>query len=65
MSDKTPQAMGSTPVGRRAGRGEVISYGEGRVCSEPTCSTKLSRYNGTAQCGAHGGASGGAKHWTP
>lgn len=41
------------PVGRRKSRGEVLSYGEGRTCAVPLCTTLLSRYNATSHCGAH------------
>lgn len=39
------------PTGRR--RGEITSYGEGRVCAEPDCRTTLSRYNSNSACARH------------
>lgn len=45
--------MRSQPVGRRAARGEVISYGDGRECAKPGCTTRLSRYNSTSYCAWH------------
>jgi hypothetical protein len=33
--------------------GHVASFGEGRVCSQPGCSTVLSRYNSNAMCSTH------------
>jgi hypothetical protein len=38
---------------RRAGRGQVLSYGTGRRCSEPSCTTVLSRYNEHPVCALH------------
>lgn len=41
------------PVGRRKGGREVMSYGDGRTCAQPACTTLLSRYNRTTECAAH------------
>jgi hypothetical protein len=38
---------------RREGRGFVDSYGGGRICTVPGCSTRLSQYNGRTVCGVH------------
>lgn len=38
---------------RKTGRGHIASYGEGRVCAMPDCTTTLSRYNSTAHCSRH------------
>jgi hypothetical protein len=37
--------------GRRSDR--VRNYGEGRLCSEPGCSTVLSIYNPSSRCAVH------------
>jgi len=34
-------------------RGHVASYGTGRTCSMPGCSTRLSIYNQLARCAVH------------
>jgi ABC-type transporter Mla MlaB component len=38
---------------RREGPGFIVSYGEGRHCEFPGCSTTLSRYNGRDLCALH------------
>ena len=38
---------------RRTGRGHVDSFGEGRVCAAPECTTALSRYNPSTACWLH------------
>jgi hypothetical protein len=38
---------------RRTGRGHVDSFGEGRVCAAPDCTTELSRYNESSACWLH------------
>lgn len=55
MSSMTPTSeTGPGPgVRRRDGRGYIDSFGEGRVCSTPGCSTKLSRYNEHNVCSSH------------
>ena len=30
-----------------------MSHGEGRICAEPGCETKLSRYNPSSRCWQH------------
>lgn len=30
-----------------------MSYGDGRTCAQPACTTLLSRYNRTTECAAH------------
>jgi hypothetical protein len=40
-------------VARRAGRGEIYSYGEDRRCAMAGCDTKLSRYNSNPYCWTH------------
>ena len=37
----------------RSVRGDVQTYGQGRTCAEPVCSTALSRYNKEALCWRH------------
>ena len=34
--------------------GGVPSFGEGRVCADGGCDTRLSRYNDATTCAAHG-----------
>jgi hypothetical protein len=34
-------------------RGTVTTFPPGRVCEEPGCTTKLSRYNSRPRCAAH------------
>jgi hypothetical protein len=41
----------ATRIGESARRSRT--FGEGRVCREPTCDTVLSRYNSGAFCSAH------------
>lgn len=38
---------------RRAGRGFVASFGDGRVCAVKGCTTRLSQYNGSTVCAVH------------
>ena len=38
---------------RRTGRGHIDSYGMGRVCEAPECTTELSRYNSSGACWLH------------
>ena len=38
---------------RRTGHGHIDSYGEGRVCEAPECTTALSRYNSSGACWLH------------
>jgi hypothetical protein len=40
---------------RREGAGFVTSYGSGRACATPGCSTTLSRYNDSDRCTLHRG----------
>lgn len=40
--------------GRPARRGQIASFGTGRICREPGCSTKLSIYNEQSICANHG-----------
>jgi hypothetical protein len=42
-------------VARRVGRGQVVTYGTGRLCREPGCETVLSRYNEHPKCSLHMG----------
>lgn len=39
--------------GRRARRGHITSYGDGRICSMAGCTTVLSIYNGGSSCAGH------------
>ena len=51
-----PVAAASDPiagVARRAGRGFIASYGDGRTCATAGCATWLSQYNGGDRCGLH------------
>ena len=53
-----PSATGAPPppqpgTARRAGRGQIMSYGAGRQCREHGCETVLSRYNEHAFCALH------------
>ena len=36
-----------------SGAAPPVSYGPGRVCTEPTCEVRLSRYNSTDWCALH------------
>lgn len=38
---------------RRTGHGHIDSYGEGRTCEAPDCTTALSRYNSSGACWLH------------
>jgi anti-anti-sigma regulatory factor len=49
----TPVAVPSAGVARRSGRGFVESFGEGRTCATPGCTTRLSQYNAGMVCGLH------------
>ncbi len=44
---------GQAPPERRTGRGHVESYGRGRICEAPDCTTELSRYNSNTACWLH------------
>jgi hypothetical protein len=49
----TPDPERTPGVARRTGRGHIDSYGDGRVCAAPGCTTTLSRYNKTSFCWTH------------
>lgn len=51
-SDKDPVGA-AAGVAQRAGRGHILSYGTDRLCTEPSCSTVLSRYNKHPVCALH------------
>jgi hypothetical protein len=40
-------------VARRTSRGQVITYGTGRLCIEADCDTRLSQYNQHSRCAVH------------
>jgi len=42
------------PGVRPARRGQIASFGTGRTCREPGCTTRLSIYNEQAICANHG-----------
>ena len=44
-------SVGGELLGRD--RGTVATFGAGRVCEEPGCTTLLSRYNSRSRCAAH------------
>jgi len=48
------EAEEPAPGVRPARRGQIASFGTGRICREPGCSTKLSIYNEQAICANHG-----------
>jgi hypothetical protein len=49
----TESSVPSPGQRRRTGRGHVDSFGEGRVCAAPGCTTELSRYNESSACWLH------------
>jgi hypothetical protein len=53
--DRPPTATAAVADGdpRRERRGSVTSYGTGRRCEIPGCTTVLSRYNDAARCWSH------------
>lgn len=51
--DPTNATEPSAGERRRTGKGHVDSYGPGRVCVAPECSTELSRYNDASVCWRH------------
>jgi hypothetical protein len=61
MIDSDADAPGQR---RRTGKGHVDSYGEGRVCAGPGCTTALSRYNSGSLCSLHDKAVVSVSHWT-
>jgi len=45
------------------GRGEPVkTFGDGRVCAAPGCSTVLSRYNPSEFCALHARSDAGGEH---
>lgn len=46
----------SPPTIQPGKRGQAASYGEGRVCATPDCTTQLSRYNRNDHCSLHDGS---------
>jgi hypothetical protein len=53
MVDRRTAEDGSFLADGLAGNAPSIVYGTGRVCIEPSCSVKLSRYNSTDWCALH------------
>lgn len=53
MVDKRTMEEGSFLADGLAGSAPSIVYGTGRVCIEPSCSVRLSRYNSTDWCALH------------
>jgi hypothetical protein len=53
MVDRRTVEDGSFLADGLAGSAPSIVYGTGRVCIEPSCSVKLSRYNSTDWCALH------------
>jgi hypothetical protein len=53
MVDRRTAEDGSFLADGLAGSAPSIVYGTGRVCVEPSCSVKLSRYNSTDWCALH------------
>ncbi len=53
MVDRRTMEDGSFLADGLAGSAPSIVYGTGRVCIEPTCSVRLSRYNSTEWCALH------------
>jgi hypothetical protein len=53
MVDRRTVEEGSFLADGLAGSAPSIVYGTGRVCIEPSCSVKLSRYNSTEWCALH------------
>ena len=50
---RAPRPIPSAGAPRREGQGFVTSYGNGRPCAEPGCTTTLSRYNNHDRCSVH------------
>jgi len=46
-------AAPEAPTRVRSRKGQVNSYGDGRVCGWRGCATQLSRYNKTVLCSVH------------
>jgi hypothetical protein len=44
-------SVGGELLGRD--RGTVATFPPGRICEEPGCATRLSRYNSRSRCAAH------------
>jgi hypothetical protein len=53
MVDRRTMEEGSFLADGLAGSAPSIVYGTGRVCIEPSCSVRLSRYNSTDWCALH------------
>ena len=53
MVDRRTVDDGSFLADGLAGSAPSIVYGTGRVCIEPSCSVRLSRYNSTEWCALH------------
>jgi hypothetical protein len=53
MVDRRTMEDGSFLADGLAGSAPSIVYGTGRVCIEPDCSVRLSRYNSTEWCALH------------
>ncbi len=53
MVDRRTMDDGSFLADGLAGSAPSIVYGTGRVCIEPSCSVRLSRYNSTEWCALH------------
>jgi hypothetical protein len=53
MVDRRTVEDGSFLADGLAGSAPSIVYGTGRVCIEPSCAVKLSRYNSTEWCALH------------
>lgn len=56
-------ALNRPVVGRRTARGQILSYGDGRICTEPQCPTRLSRYNATNRCASHDRQASRSESW--
>lgn len=50
---KAPRHDAGPGERRRTGHGHIDSYGEGRICEAPQCTTALSKYNATGACWLH------------
>lgn len=53
-SSHKPPAEPKATRARFSKRGFVQQFDEDRTCSDPSCGTKLSRYNSQRTCAAHG-----------
>ena len=53
MVDRRTVDEGSFLADGLAGSAPSMVYGTGRVCIEPSCSVRLSRYNSTEWCALH------------